>query len=333
MGIAQSSAMRFKPEPSLFVPLVLVLLAQQTTNAADQSCPTARHDFIVVADPDKASRDPQKFVWRSKLLHGALSPLPNGNFTVEWRAAPPVVLQTSTARKNRSMELSEIVKHDNEWWTVCDVTGFVYTVDTETGKLEHRMTVMDGDGSSEVPAKLEWATERDGSLWLGSTGKPWQGTHDSEWVKERVPSEPKVRYHDWSDQFEKLRRASNITTPGYLWHEAVHFWEEKRQWVFAPRKESSGKVYDEVADELRGTNLVLLADETFEQIQTFRVGQLDREWGWSAIRSVPNDERSLFAALRVTEVDGRTQTALSVFDLEGRCSNIPYHCEDIVLAT
>jgi len=136
-------------------------------------------------------------------------------------------------------------------------------------------------------------------------------------VKRRDPHTHAWTHHDWGVRFAKLREATNSSTPGYLWHEAVHYSQKKDTWVFAPRKRSSGK-YNTAVDELRGSNLVLTASGDFSTITSIRVGAEDQAWGWTSVRDVPGDPRALMAGLRVTEVQGYTQTALAVFDLSGR---------------
>ena len=44
--------------------------------------------------------------------------------------------------------------------------------------------------------------------------------------------------------YQALRKASNTSYPGYLWHEAVHWDARNRRWIILPRKESQTE-YDE----------------------------------------------------------------------------------------
>lgn len=119
---------------------------------------TSRLEFALVADLDLASRDPEKFLWRSTFKRGALinsisvqgttsnnnkdknyqngikdnQDKPEDNimhtddFYVEW--GEELKLQTSSSRENRSMELSELVKFKHYLLSVCDYTGLVFRI-------------------------------------------------------------------------------------------------------------------------------------------------------------------------------------------------------------
>ena len=138
---------------------------------------------------------------------------------------------------------------------------------------------------------------------------------DAQWVK-RIDSSWHVQSLDWGQRFEALRAAVDAKLPGYLWHEALIWDEGLARWIVLPRKESR-ETYSPTADETRGTNLLLLANEDFSVIETLRVGPLEPEWGFAAIRKVPGTNDT-FAALKVLEVGKRTATKLCVFDLSGR---------------
>ena len=67
------------------------------------------HDFAMVADLDLKSRDPEHFRWKSFLKHGKLLwDKETDRYSVTFAEAVP--LYSETARSNRSMELSELVK-------------------------------------------------------------------------------------------------------------------------------------------------------------------------------------------------------------------------------
>eukprot|EP00658_Telonema_sp_P-2_P067982 TRINITY_DN5691_c0_g1_i1.p1 TRINITY_DN5691_c0_g1~~TRINITY_DN5691_c0_g1_i1.p1 ORF type:complete len:347 (+),score=72.37 TRINITY_DN5691_c0_g1_i1:237-1277(+) len=323
------------PNLVLLLPMVAVGLAAgkgegQCISEGEAQCGIR---FAVVADPDRSSWDPDKKMWRSELLHGQLVREESGNYSVAWGEGVELWSGVGSP-KGRSMELSELVYWQGEGWTVCDVTGYLYKLQDlwhdnpnpnphAHPKLSHQHTLNDGDGTGDMPGKMEWAAVGpDNALYLGSTGKPWKGTRDSEWVKRIDPETNQVSHLDWGTRFARLRHETNTSTPGYLWHEAVEYWDQKGLWVFAPRKESSGN-YDEKTDELKGSNLVLTLDPDTNQVESFRIGTRDQRWGWSAIRAVPGDDRDIFAALRVSEVDGDTHTTLHLFDLQGNLYTEP----------
>ena len=72
-----------------------------------------------------------------------------------------------------------------------------------------------------------------------------------------------------------------------------------------------------VSDEFRGTNLLLIATEDFSSVDVRRVGPVEPEYGFSAIRKIPGTN-GLFVAIKVREVDGETHSKLAVFDLDGK---------------
>jgi hypothetical protein len=81
------------------------------------------HQFAIVADLDINSRDPQSLIWRSLLTKGILTKLDTGNYTIQWQET--TILNSSTATNNRSMELSELVKWQDNLLAFCDYTGMV----------------------------------------------------------------------------------------------------------------------------------------------------------------------------------------------------------------
>lgn len=53
---------------------------------------------------------------------------------------------------------------------------------------------------------------------------------------------------------------------GYIIHESAAWSVHHKRWFFLPRRESKER-YDETLDESRGTNLMLIADEEFNDIK------------------------------------------------------------------
>ena len=85
------------------------------------------------------------------------------------------------------MELSELTVYNGHLVTVDDRTGVVYRVAAD--RAVPWVILGDGDGSRSKGLKAEWATVRDGELWVGGLGKEWttpQGelaSYDPMWVK------------------------------------------------------------------------------------------------------------------------------------------------------
>jgi len=165
----------------------------------------------------------------------------------------------------------------------------------------------DGDGEQPKPFKSEWATVKDGLLWVGSMGRPYVDEHgtalhrNSEWVKT-VDENGRIENHDWGSVYETLRSAAGVSGGGYLWHEGVHWDNEYRRWVFLPRKRSLTLPYSEKADETRGTNIVVIAAEDFSEVTVVEgVGPAENKYGFSTVRKVPGSS-DVFMAVKVKEI-------------------------------
>jgi len=291
------------------------------------------YPFGIVTDLDHDSRDPQEFLWRSYLKTGALVRV-GGNsgvngaaghdeaddlFEVRWDDV--VTLESRTAMKNRSMELSELVRYRHLLLGVCDITGLIFKI-TMDGRVFQRYAVADGNGDEPKPFKSEWATTKDGLLWVGSIGKEWATPsgailhRNAEWVKA-IDANGRIENYDWGPVYQALRYATNTSSPGYLWHEAVHWDDRARRWIFLPRKSSEVGPYTEETDQRMGTNLLIVASEDFSDIRVRTIGDVEPEYGFTAVRKLPGT-RDLFIALKVKEVDGVQHTKMTVFDVEGR---------------
>jgi soluble calcium-activated nucleotidase 1 len=80
-------------------------------------------------------------------------------------------------------------------------------------------------------------------------------------------------------------------------------------------RRASTEMYDETADERRGTNLLLTSDDTFSQIEVHHIGdQGEGSRGFSAFQFVPNTGDDLIVALKSEEFEGKPVASyLSVF--------------------
>ncbi|ELR20848.1 Ca2+dependent endoplasmic reticulum nucleoside diphosphatase isoform 3, putative [Acanthamoeba castellanii str. Neff] len=279
-----------------------------------------QYDFALVADLDKGSRDPKKFEWHSIMQKATLRRNERGNFTIEW--GETIKLTSTVANKNRSMELSELVRmsHSGSLLGMCDSTGIVYEISPKKGGGAFpRHAIADGNGRHPKPFKTEWATEKDGLLYLGSIGKEWVVNgealhHNCVWVKT-LDRCGKITSHDWTANYKALRVATNTTFPGYLSHEAVAWHPEERKWLFLPRKASEHTPYDERTDEFLASNLLLIADEDFSHVEVRRVGPLECDYGFTSMKVIPHTNEII--ALKVREVNEVSETWITIFDLEG----------------
>lgn len=274
--------------------------------------------FAMVADMDHRSRDPVELLWHSYIKTGTLNRNPTtGNLTISWDRLERI--STNLAANNRSIELSEIVWFNERFLTVCDYTGVVYTIRPIASDIFPRFILADGDGRSSRTFKSEWMTVYNDTLYIGSHGKEWvrDGTiiaRGAEWVKE-IDTSGKVNSIDWGQRYQFLRKAANATFPGYLTHESVLWHEPAKMWVFLPRKHSTEGPFDDLLDERRGTNLLILVDEAFENAKVLRVGPLEPEWGFASVARIPGT--SYMLGSKVLEIGDVTKSKITIFDLEG----------------
>ena len=322
------------------------LLQQQQSPSESQSPPSL--EFLMVADLDRGSKHTTKPIWNSVLKRAKLVRERNGNFTLSFLGDEEV--STEMARKNRAMELSLLVSFGGTLFSACDSTGVLFRIFPTSRERERAVAVpdrvlVDGPAATRQTRELstkgmkaEWATVKDGSLLVGSIGKEWiDGSghvkhRDPEWVK-RLDARGGMVSENWGPAFTALRKAVGTSFPaGYMWHEAIHWFEEERKWVVLPRKASTDTPYSPKADENMGTNLLLLASEDFSEIDVRRLGPLEPAYGFTAVRKLPgkfnsgggNELRHLFVGLKVREEEETdekgmvTHTKLAVFDLEGR---------------
>lgn len=278
-------------------------------------------EFAMVSDLDEYSYDMDLELWKSYFKRGTLiRHHSSGNYTLRWGKVS--ILTSTTATKNRSMELSELVRYNNLLLGFCDYTGMIYKINPQDNKIFLRYAIADGNGNHPKAFKSEWATVKDGVLWVGSFGSPWIDTatnetlhHNPMWVKT-INSNGRIENYNWIPVYKALKTAAGCTTNGYLWHEAVHWDSIHRCWIILPRKASVDDMYSVKGDETRGSNILLIASEDFTTIDVKTVGPLEREWGFSSVRKLPGTNDT-YTALKVKEVNGETKTKLTVFNLRG----------------
>jgi soluble calcium-activated nucleotidase 1 len=289
-----------------------------------------QYRFAMVSDMDLKSRDPNKFLWKSLFKSGTLvrtkdntSDKKSGGkhkYNIIWDENIRT-LTSKTATKNRSMELSALVRYRHWLLSFCDYTGMVYKILPQTSSVFQRHAIADGDGEQPKPMKIEWATVKDDLVWIGSNGKEWTNEKTGKvihqntlWVKT-INANGKISNINWSMIYLALRTATNSTYPGYLWHEAVHWDPRAKHWIILPRKQSNTG-YSPDDDEMRGTNLLIIANEDFTDIKVSKIGPIEKQYGFTAVRKVPGSN-NLYLALKVKEVKDVTHSKICLFDLNG----------------
>ncbi|KAM3598707.1 uncharacterized protein V6R79_021570 [Siganus canaliculatus] len=279
-----------------------------------------RYRIGVIADLDTSSRSDKKMTWFSYMRRGYLLVSQSGDkVAVEWDA-DRVVLESHLSEKGRGMELSELVAFNGKLYSVDDRTGVVYRIDGD--KAVPWVILTDGDGSVAKGFKAEWLAVKDKHLYVGGLGKEWTTTegefvnNNPEWVKV-VGFRGDIQHENWVPKYKSLKSAAGIEPPGYLIHESSAWSDTLQRWFFLPRR-ASGERYEEVADERRGTNLVLSCSSDFKEITVSKVGPLNPTHGFSSFKFVPNTDDQIILALKSEEDAGKIATYIMAFTLDGR---------------
>ena len=302
---------------------------------------------VLVADLDTASMSASEDHWRSELHYVTLlRDHSTGRYSVAsvnnraperapgaaeidarvWRDdanAGPVDIVSRVADNGRSMELSDLILFGGRLLSMDDRTGILFEL-LPDGMAVPRQILMDGDGTSVKGFKGEWATIKDDRLFIGGLGKEWtepraDGSHEIKhtdpcWVKVLDDSFG-LKSFNWLAVYDRLREASGHAHPGYVLHEAVVFNHAAREWIFLPRRASRDS-YDEVADEMRGTNIIFFASEDFKHLRMRTLGPLEPQRGFSSFKLVPGHGEEL-VAIKSEEVNGRIASHIVAFHLNG----------------
>lgn len=171
-------------------------------------------------------------------------------------------------------------------------------------------------------AKLEWATVKDNVLYIGSHGtdtipKVANVTDNRFKYVRKIDKEGRITTLDWSNNYKKIAEALGIKI-GYVVHEAVMWGEHLKKWVFLPRKVSKAP-YDKFIDPKQGANLIVLADENFENIEKVRikVKKEDNFRGFSAFKFVPGTKNKIILAIKSLETNILQKTYITLFNING----------------
>ena len=281
-----------------------------------------RYLLAIVSDLDKKSRveENEKGMWKSVMKKAFLKRETDGSFSIEWAA--DVVLYTKVSEAGRGMELSALTSFNNHLYAFDDRTGLVFEV--MNNRAVPRFILMEGDGNTDKGQKTEWATVKDGKMYVGSFGKEYtnpDGTiknTNNMWVSV-IDRNGVITHEDWTARFNRVREAAGCPYPGYMIHEAITWSPARRQWVILPRRVSK-EAYDENEDERRGSNTVLLASEDFGKIEVRHITPLTPTRGFSDFKFLPGSKDNVIVALKSEEnEEEQTQNSyITVFDLDGR---------------
>lgn len=270
--------------------------------------------FAAVTDLDQLSRvkEESKPTFRSVLLPGTITRDPATNkYTLEMEPTRQLITHHNEA--GRGAEFSELTIFNNRLLTFDDRTGEVFEIlnhkDGKSSFVVPRFVLTEGEGDTDKGMKWEWATVKDGELYMGSMGKEY--THkdgsiantNNLWVSI-LNGAGDLRRIDWVKEFTFVRNALGAQAPGYLIHEAIIWSPFMRKWVFAPRRISKEK-YDDVLDEKRGSNKVVLVNEDFSDYDIVEVKMASKDGlhGFSSLAFIPDTNDRHAMALRSVEED------------------------------
>ncbi|XP_013114276.2 apyrase [Stomoxys calcitrans] len=292
--------------------------------------------IAMVADLDTNSKVNSNggTIWRSYFKKGHLTYIAAKNeIVITWDSGEPHALESAFSLKGRGMELSELVTFNGRILSFDDRTGLVYDV-TNSEKPIPWIILLDGNGYNVKGFKSEWATVKERMLYVGSMGKEWttgMGDFENEnpmFVKVISPSGA-VKSLDWSNNFKRIREeASQIIWPGYMIHESGVWSEFHKKWFFLPRRCSKEK-YNETRDEHMGCNLLISADENFNKIETIVLDPNNTKatQGFSSFKFIPGTDDRIIVALKTEELNGKTTTYITAFDIQGKTVYALKHIE------
>jgi len=244
--------------------------------------------------------------------------------TIEWEHGEPHIIKSGINEDDRGMELSELVVFNGKLYSCDDRTGIVYELTNLDGdEVIPVPWVILADGNGTVPKgfKCEWGSVKGDHLWVGGLGKEWTTAtgelvnHNPQFVKS-VSTGGEVRHHDWKPRYQKLASSLGITFPGYVIHEAGGWSEVWKKWIFLPRR-ASKEQYNDKTDEKKGTNIMLLTDEDFTNVEVRHVGEMIPTHGFSSFKWIPGTGDNFIIALKSEEIEGKTASYVMVFDMEG----------------
>lgn len=269
--------------------------------------------FAAVTDLDQLSRMPgDKPKFRSVLLPGTLTHQTSGKYLYDLQFETPRTLVTKHNEAGRGAEFSELTLYQNRLLTFDDRTGDVFEIlnkDQDESFVVPRFIITEGDGETDKGMKWEWSTVKRGDLYLGSMGKEYTRPDGSIenvnnlWIAV-LNARGEVRREDWTSQYNAVRKALAATSPGYIIVEAVNWSDVLKKWVFLPRRVSHD-AYDEVKDEKKGSNKVVLLDEDFSNAKVVDIDleSMDPLKGFSTFAFVPGTGDQHAIVIRSVEED------------------------------
>jgi len=272
--------------------------------------------FAAVTDMDElsivqGSLEAGKPKFNSFLLPGTLTfDLQTNTYSPEFEQARTLVSGHNEA--GRGMELSELVLFNDRLLAFDDRTGSIFEVLSEGNDksiVVPRFVITEGEGDTDKGMKWEWSTVKDEKLYIGSMGKEFTRPDGSIvntnnlWIAT-VDKNGQVVREDWKEQYNFVRNLLGCEWPGYVIHEAVLWSAKLKKWIFIPRRISQEQ-YDDVKDEYKGSNKIVLVDEKFTTGEVVNIKFIDSDMdplhGFSTAAFVPNTNDQHIVAMRSVE--------------------------------
>jgi len=248
------------------------------------------------------------------------------NITVDWDTGKNYSINSGYTYAGKGPKLSTLNVFNGNLYTCDDKTGIVYELPLNETSEEIEpipwVILADGNYTGGQGFKCEWATIKDGDLWIGGHGEEKYNEttgdlidKDDNFVK-RISTSGEVTHLDWTKNFNKMAEALDIHFPGYVLHESAGWSDVLQKWIFMPKKISTEKLDDE-SSKTAGSNMVVLADSEFGDIQVGSIGELSPTHGFASFKFIPGTGDQSIVAIKTVE-DGETaETYIMAFDLRG----------------
>ncbi|TCO69659.1 hypothetical protein [Chromatocurvus halotolerans] len=282
----------------------------------------SEYTLAIITDEDDASQlelENGQVAWASTLRHDKLFrkvDRSTGQIHYELQDIPEEEggehqLISLLAEGGRGAEFSELVMFGERLLTFDDRTGLVCEI-REQNQLVPRHILMAGCGDELFKGfKSEWATLWGEQLIIGSHGK----MDAEEWVKV-LDRDYGLTSLDWSHYYQRMRDVVGVGEDGYVIHEAAEWHPFRREWLFFPRKISLEPYEKHADDRYRGANVLIVANEDYDQIHAIPMGDHIPERGVSTFKIVPGHPEEC-VGLKSVEVGDRTETYFFAFNLDG----------------
>lgn len=169
--------------------------------------------------------------------------------------------------------------------------------------------------------KSEWATVKDEQLIVGSMGKEWttpsgEFEHNNPQYIKRINAGGQVNHVNWIEQYKRVREVLGIHWPGYMIHESGAWSSVHQRWFFLPRRCSQNS-YNETVDESNGCSVLISTDSDVYDVKSVQLPNKYRTRGFSTFKFVPTSDDRVIVALRTEEIEGKTATYFTAFDIDG----------------